>query len=411
MSLSLSSLIMDSKMEDVNDRLGRAVDSPSAELGLSSWIEVDLSAFASNIGRFRQLVGPSVKIYVVVKANAYGHGLVRMGEAAISAGADGLAVARVEEGIALRDAKLKCPVLVMNHCALAEAVKAVGNDLSITVDSKPLVARLSEAAENTGRPAKVHVKVDTGLGRFGLTVEAASELMQEARMSPWIVLEGLYSHFACADGPEDAYSRKQFERFERFVSGAAADGRSLRHICNTAAAIRWPEMHLDAVRVGLGAYGHYPAPFLGESIDLRPALSVKGRIVRVFDLAPGESVGYGRQFFAPKPMRVGLVPLGYADGVPWILSGRGEVLIRGVRAPILGRVSMDQLVIDAGMGEEGDEIVFIGAQGGERITVEDVARIAGTISYEILTSLGARLPRVYIRGGLVVAVDGLSHSP
>lgn len=366
-----------------------------------TWAEIDLDALAHNVRQIRAFVGPRVEVMAVVKADAYGHGAVPVARTALAAGATRLAVHRVHEGIALREAGIDAPILVLGYVPLSAAELVVKYRLTPTVITVEMLERLNALAPE-GFP--VHVKVDTGMGRYGLLPHEVLDFLAALRRFPRLRLEGLYTHFATADEADTTYLRHQWRVFQDVLTSVTAAGWSipLRHACNSAALFALPEAHLDAVRSGIALYGMKPSLEWEPPVPLRPVLSLKSRVARVRVLPAGSSIGYGRTYITPRPQRVALVPVGYGDGYIRALSNRGQVLIRGRRCRILGRVSMDQIVVDADpvpdVGME-DEVVLIGAQGQERITAEEVAAWAGTINYEVTTLLQPRVPRFY-RGGV-----------
>lgn len=368
-----------------------------------TYIEVDLDAVAHNVRALKQHIGPAVALIAVVKANAYGHGAVEVARAALAHGADRLAVARAHEGVQLREAGIAAPILVMNYTRLAGIDAAVAHNLTLTVTEWPAAQRIAHLAYTFGRPIGVHVKVDTGMGRFGLLPDEVVPFFDRLRTLPGLEVEGIFSHFSVADGPDKTYTWEQFHTFERVLAALETAGyrAPLRHIANSAATLDLPMMHLDAVRIGIAMYGLRPSDDAEPAVPLIPALSLKSHVARVRLLPGGASISYGRTFTTPHEMPVALVPVGYGDGYHRLLSNRGAVLINGQRAPIVGRVCMDQFVVDisaAGPVALDDEVVLIGKQGNAAIPAEEVARWAETINYEVTTSLLPRAPRIY-RGG------------
>ena len=375
----------------------------------TNYATIDLDAIAHNIAALKKHVGDHVTVMAVVKANAYGHGAVPVARVALESGASKLAVARVEEGVVLREAGITAPILVMGYALPAEAVTAVEHDLTTTVNTMQVAHALAERATATGRVAKVHIKIDTGMGRFGLLPEETAAFVDQISRLGGLDLEGIYTHFADADSADKTYTQQQFDRFTAVVQTLEAAGHvfRLKHASSSAATLDLPAMHFDAVRLGIAIYGLHPSAEVEPAVPLRPALSVRSHVGRVRTLPAGSTVGYGRTYTAQSPTQVALVPVGYGDGYPRNLSNRGHVLINGQRAPIVGRVSMDQIVVDVtGIAavEQDDEVVIIGEQMGARITAEEVAAQAETINYEITTRLLPRLPRIYLRDGEVVNV-------
>ncbi|MBN1284740.1 MAG: alanine racemase [Anaerolineae bacterium] len=366
---------------------------------------IDLDAITDNVRAIKNHTG--VDVIAVVKANAYGHGMAEAARAARKGGATRLAVARTEEGVALRasGAAETCPILVMGYTPpeveAADAVVASG--LTAAVTTWETAQALSARAQAAGRRAPVHVKVDTGMGRFGLLPGEVVPFVDQIAALPGLDLEGMFTHFAVADevsAESRAYTRRQFAIF-REVLGAveAAGGRiRLRHAANSAASLAFPESHLDAVRPGISIYGLAPSTEMTLPFALRPALTLRSRVARVRTLPAGASISYGRTYITPREMLVALVPCGYGDGYHRRLSNRGAVLIRGRRAPIVGRVCMDQFVVDVSDipdAAQDDEVILVGRQGDAQITAEEVAAWAQTINYEVVTALLARARRVY----------------
>ena len=379
-----------------------------------SWVEVDLDAIRENVRVVRGTLDAGCQIMAVVKAQAYGHGAVAVSTAALEAGASWLAVARVREGVQLRNAGIGAPVLVLGPMAPSEVSTLVENDLRPTLVSLQQAIAVSEASQRASKVVPVHLKVDTGLSRYGVPAAEVVQWLASAASLPGLHLEGLCSHFATADEEDRSFAESQLLAFERARDGLEQAGFRFRvvHMAASAAILGIAESHLDMVRIGLSLYGLYPSPHLVPRAALRPALSLQGRIARVFRLQPGQSIGYGRTFVADRPMQVALVPIGYADGLPRSHSNRGVLLVKGKRAPIIGRVSMDQCVVDVtGFGSihEGAPAVAIGVQGDDEISCDEFARRSGTISYEVVTSLGYRLPRVYRSGGRIVSVGYLDE--
>ena len=382
---------------------------------LSAWAEIDLDAIAHNVRSFRQLLGEQVAIMAVVKANAYGHGMEQVARAALDAGATWLTVSRVDEGVALRQAGLKVPILLMGFVARAAAQLVVQHDLTPTLADWSLAQALSAAANRAGRLLPVHVKVDTGMNRFGLAPEEAPDFVRSLARLPGLVLQGVFTHFATADAVDRSYALRQLACFQQVLATLEAHGIRvpMRHAANSAAALTLPEARLDAVRLGIAMYGLRPSAEFESVIPLRPALTLKSRVAQVRVLPPGSSISYGRTYTTSQATPVALIACGYGDGYSRLCSNRGAVLIHGRRAPVRGRVCMDQLVVEvsdiAGV-QPGDEAVLIGHQGDQRISAEEVASWAETINYEVVTQLLPRLPRVYLRHGEIIGINGIAMS-
>ena len=383
--------------------------SPAARSHRATRAVIDLDAVANNVRYFRRLAPPGAGVMAVVKANAYGHGAIMVGRAAVEAGAAWLAVATVDEGCQLRAAGLTAPILVLASSHPAEAPAAVRAGLTLAVADLDHAAAIAAAGDST---TAVHVEVDTGMRRFGVPAEVAPGLIRRIAALPGLRLGGVYTHFATADEADRAFVEEQQARFVAVIAAVREAGVTipLVHQDNSAAALTATGKTVGLIRVGIALYGLSPSPDVPAPPQLRPVLGLRSRLARVFDLTPGDSVSYGRTFVAERAMRAALVPIGYADGYRRSLSNRGVMLLGGRRAPVLGRVCMDQTIIavpDGVSAQVGDEVVLIGAQGEDAITADDLAALAGTIGYEIGTGLGARVPKDYVRGGVVVGAECL----
>ncbi len=350
-------------------------------------VTVDLGAIEDNVARLRDAARPA-ELWAVVKADGYGHGAAAVGRAALRAGARRLCVAAWEEARGLREELGDVPVLVMGPLVAGEEAHVHGVDVAVT--SVEGFVRLQTAAR---QPVGVHLKVDSGMGRWGMAPAEALRVAAQLEEDGMLRLSGVMSHLAAAD-TDAAFTRAQVERFAAFAEHLPG---CPRHIANSAAALRLPEARLDAVRCGIAVYGLSPFGEDPAADGLRAALRLESHVADVKLLQPGESTGYGRRFVASEPTWVGLVPAGYADGVPRMLSGRADVLVGGVRRRVAATVSMDQLTFVIGPERDvdpGDRVTLIGADGGERVSAEEWARLAGTISYEIVTGLAPRPRRV-----------------
>ncbi|MCS7251362.1 MAG: alanine racemase [Thermoflexus sp.] len=379
--------------------------------GFITWAEIDLDAIAENTRAMKRWVGNRVEIIAVVKADAYGHGAVPVARTVLKAGATRLAVHRLTEGVALRQAGIEAPILVMAPLLPEEAAEMIRWQLTPTLSTIEVAQALDGIARGTGRRMPVHVEVDTGMGRAGLLPQDAVSFACAVSRMDGLTLEGLYTHFATADEKDPSFVRRQLCRFEEVVATLEASGVRipLRHTANSAAALRFPAAHFEAVRPGIALYGMRPSLEWEPPFPLRPAMTIRSRVIRVWTLAPGESVGYGQTFITDRARRMALVPIGYGDGYPHALSSRGAVLIRGQRASVCGRVSMDQIVVDVSKIPDvrvGDEVVIIGRQGEEEIWAEELAAWAGTIHYEITTRISPRVPRIYREGSRRTIIVG-----
>jgi len=369
-----------------------------------TWAEIDLDAIAQNAAELKRRAGAQAELMVAVKANGYGHGAVPVSRAALAGGATRLAVHRTLEGLQLRQAGITAPILILGYTLPAESERIAHWNLTPTVNSRSQAKALSEAAMAQGKALPIHVKVDTGMSRYGLLPDEVLDFWRFLSGLPGLDLEGLYSHHCVADLADKAFTRHQFSIYMEVVGRLEEAGFAipLKHVSNSATTLDLPEMALDMVRCGIALYGLRPSDEVEPAVPLRPALTLKSRLARVRTLPAGASISYGRTYITDKPTRVALVPVGYGDGYHRILSNRGTVLIHGQRAPIVGRVCMDQFVVDVShipTARLHAEVVLIGRQGEELIPAEEVARWAETINYEVTTSLLPRVVRIYLKGG------------
>jgi alanine racemase len=360
-----------------------------------------LAAFAANLRAVKDLVGPRVKVMAVVKADAYGHGAVRLAQVAAANGAEQLAVATLDEAVTLREAGLKLPILVLGTSIPGDGVEeAVERGIAQALCTVELAEALSRAAARRGKAALAHLKVDTGMSRIGVRPHEAVPFMERVGRLPGLRLEGIFSHFAAADEPDNVYTELQFRRFQDTLAALAKAGYTFphRHIANSAAILDHPEMHLDMVRPGCILFGSWPSEKTQRKISLKPTLALKTRIVFLKRVSAGTPVSYGLTYKAPAERLLATLPVGYADGYRRGLSNKASVLVRGVRAPIVGRVCMDQCVVDVtavpGVAL-GDEVVLIGRQGEEEITAQELADLLGTLDLELFCGIAPRVPRVY----------------
>ncbi|PLX26321.1 MAG: alanine racemase [Ignavibacteria bacterium] len=362
-------------------------------------IEVDLDAMRANVRGIRDHVGDA-RIMGTVKANAYGHGLIRTARELLHFGVDELGVAFLEEGIALRRAGITAPVLVLGGIIGNQISHFLEYDLQITASSVYKLHQIDETAAAMGRKAAVHLKIDTGMGRIGIRHENASQLFAVALEAQHIELRGVYSHFASSHDADHSFTRLQLQRFNDALEFFPTEGLPfpIRHIANSGAILQHPDSVLDMVRPGIMMYGVYPGPDVQHSIPLQPVLSMKTRVVYFKVVREGQSIGYDHTWTADADTRVVTLPVGYGDGYARRLSDRADVLIGGTRYPVAGRISMDQCMVNIGSGSayNGDEVTLIGRQGEEVITVEELADLCDTIPYEILTMINTRVPRKYL---------------
>ncbi len=358
---------------------------------------IDLAVLRENVRLIRQALPECTMLLAVVKADAYGHGIVQVARNALHAGADWLAVARTDEGIVLRRAGVTAPILVLGAASGQEIGDGVRNDLTLAVTDPRMVHAVQRWAAREGRRGLVHLKIDTGMGRIGVRNEDEVRAMLDAfEVCPDVSLTGAFTHFADADGDSDVYTRKQLERFNR-LTALLPDG-IIRHCANSAAIHRYPEAAMDMVRAGISMYGYPPVK---TDMPLRPVMDWRTAVTYVKTAQPGDKVSYGCTFTADKPMTLATVACGYGDGYHRCASGKAEVIIQGVRCPVVGRICMDQMMVDVSAQEDvapGDEAILIGSDGAESITADDLGAWSGTISYEVLLSATERVHRRWING-------------
>lgn len=372
-------------------------ESPCSHAEHPTLIEIDLGALRDNFLTLRGVAGKS-RVMAVLKANAYGHGLIPCAQTLAAAGADAFGVAFLSEALALRRAGITQPILAFGGILREQIDEFIEHEIDITASSESKLSSIAEVAARWHMPARVHLKFDTGMGRIGVRPESARNLIVKALQLKGIQIRGIYTHFAESER-ETKFTTEQLQKFLEIcgIFQKEAGYLPLRHAANSAALLRIPEARLDLVRPGIALYGVYPTKSLSNACTLKPVMRVSSHVVYFKTVLPGASVSYGRTWTAQVPTRVVTVPVGYGDGYFRALSNRGSMLIRGKKFPIVGTVCMDQTMVAVGDDEAyvGDEVVLLGRQGDASISADEVADAAGTISYEILTNFSARVPRRY----------------
>lgn len=368
-----------------------------------TWAEIDLGAVRHNLHRIREAAGKA-KIMAVVKANAYGHGMFEICKVCLEEKVEYFGVASLDEALAIRRENIKNPVLVLGYVPPCYAGMVVENDISSTVFNWQGAKALSEAAVKQGQKARVHLKIDTGMGRLGfLPDEKSLKDIEKIAHLPGIFIEGIFTHFATADAEDKSFAHEQLARFNNLVKKLEDKGVKipLKHCSNSAALMDIPEAHFDMIRAGIVLYGLYPSDKVNRSrLQVIPVMRLKSRISFLKVLPPGHTVSYGRTYCCTSPTKVATVPIGYADGYSRLLSNKAWAVVRGVKVPLIGTVCMDQCMFDVTAVEgvkEGDEVILFG-RAEDGITADDLASIIGTINYEIVSCIGPRVPRVYIEG-------------
>ncbi|MEA5509137.1 alanine racemase [Crocosphaera sp. UHCC 0190] len=367
-----------------------------------AWVEIDLGALTHNVKEIKGLLSPKTALMAVVKADAYGHGAITVAQTVLNAGVNGLAVATLGEGIELREAGITAPILILGAMNTPEEIAAIAHwKLEPTLCNPQQALIFSQTLCQFGETLPVHLKLDTGMSRLGTPWHQGTEFVKLVQQLPSLTLASVYSHLATADDPDPTQMKLQHRRFKQAIAQLKTQGIQppCLHFANSAATLVAPNLHYDLVRVGLALYGLYPAPHLRSQVMLKPVLQVKAKITQIKAIPPGTGVSYGHQFVSDRPMKIAVVSIGYADGVPRNLSNRLQVLIRGQRACQIGAITMDQLMLDVTHLRNlqvGDVVTLIGKDGEQEITADHWASLLNTISWEILCGFKHRLPRVSV---------------
>lgn len=371
-----------------------------------TWVEINLDAIAQNVKNIKKLIGERSELMAVVKGNAFGHDILEVPSVVLNNGATRIAVARLEEGISLRKAGITVPILVLGLTLKEQAELLILYNIIPAVCDFEMIERLSKSAVKMNRIAKIHLKIDTGMGRLGILSEDALSFIKKLTHLNNIEIEGIFTHFSVADEKDKTYTENQFRKFTEVLNILEREGIKIpiKHVGNSATLLDLPHMWLDMVRPGIAIYGLYPSMEVHKTIKLIPAHSFKTRIVFIKELPAGKCIGYGRTYTTTKKRtKVASLPVGYADGYNRLLSNQGEVLVRERRVPIIGRVCMDQCMVDVTdlpLVEIGDEVVLWGRQEEELITVEEIAEKIKTINYEIVHMPDKkRVPKLFIKDG------------
>jgi alanine racemase len=372
-----------------------------------AWVEIDQAALAHNVRQLKKLLASKTQLMAVVKADAYGHGATMVARSALDAGAGGLCVATVQEGIQLREAGIEAPILLLGATNTPEQVRAIAYwQLQPTICTPQQALVFSETLSCLKKTLLVHLKLDTGMSRLGMPWQEARQFVELVKRLPYLEIKSVYSHLATADSLDPTVMRLQHQRFEEAIAQLHTAGITppRLHLANSAATLTDPALHYDLVRVGLALYGLYPAEHLRGAIDLKPVMQVKARVTQVKTIPPGTGVSYGYQFIAERQMRLAVIGIGYADGIPRNLSNKMTVLIRGKQVRQIGTITMDQLMLDVSEIPDlqtGEVVTLIGQDGDLSISADDWAQSLGTISWEILCSFKHRLPRVAVSKGVL----------
>ena len=367
-----------------------------------AYLEIDLKALASNVRNIKRRSGKKVELLAIVKADGYGHGSYEVSKVALKNGAGSLGVAFLEEGIELRENGIKAPILILSPEFYGREKELIEYDLQPAIADLDFVKNLNREAKKQNKIAEVYLKIDTGMRRYGIEPSSALDFVKGVQQLKNIRLKGVLSQFSTTEDTDKDFAEEQLYLFKKAVKQLEElnGDRLVRSIANSGAFLKLPQSYFDQVRIGILMYGVYPSPKLVKRVEVNPVMSLKSRIVQIKEVEKGESVGYGRTFITKRRTKIGTIPLGYADGYPWQLSNRGWVLVKGKRVPIIGRVCMDAFMIDLTALKDvktGEEVVLMGKQGKEKIDAHQIAGWANSFSYEIVSRMEKRLPRVYLK--------------
>lgn len=381
---------------------------------MRAWAEINLDAIKHNYTEIRKATNPNAKIMAIIKADAYGHGFKEVASILNESGVDAFGVATADEAMQIRNAGFSLPILILGAVFEDEYEELIENNISLCVFNFDSAKKIAEAAKSINKTAKIHIKLDTGMGRIGFlcndNIEKTTNEILKISKLPNIEIEGIFSHFAKSDEKDKSYTHLQFERFISVCNSLENAGLIIpcRHICNSGGIIEYPEYHLDMVRSGIITYGLYPSEEVDkQKINLKPAMTLKTRITNIKEINEESYISYGGRYTATKGQKIATIAIGYADGFSRILSNRAKVLVNGKFANIVGNICMDQCMIDITDIESvkcGDEVIIFGFDGNNTITVESVALLLGTINYEVVCSVSKRIPRAYIQDNKIVNV-------
>lgn len=369
---------------------------------LSTWAEIDLNALVHNFKEIRKKVGPDVRVMAIVKAQGYGHGIVQVSRALEKEGVNYLGVTSPFEAFLLRKEGIKSPILILGPTMLEEASEIIEKDIAQTICTKEMAHTLAGECKRLKKRLKVHIEVDTGMGRTGVPHQRALRLIKEIVKIPELEVEGIFTHFSTADEEDKSFTEEQIKRFKEVLEKLEEEKIDipLRHAANSAGVLNFPESYFNMVRPGLALYGIYPSEYVSRSLNLHPVMSLKSRIIYLKRVERGSTISYGKTYVTNKNTTIAILPIGYEDGYNRLLSNQGEVIIKGKRVRIAGRVCMDQTIIDVGEVpnvEVGDEVILIGKQGKERISVEEIAKKVDTVPHEVVCRIAGRIPRTYLK--------------
>ena len=369
---------------------------------LSTWAEIDLGALVHNFKEIRKKVGPDVGVMAIVKAQGYGHGMVQVSRPLEKEGVNYFGVTSPSEAFSLRKEGIKSSILILGPTMLGEIEKIIKKDITQTICTKEMALVLQGECKKLKKRFKVHIEVDTGMGRTGVPHQRALKLIKEIIKIPELVVEGIFTHFSTADEKDKRFSKEQIKRFKGVLEKLEGEEIDipLRHAANSAGILNFSESYFNMVRPGLAFYGIYPSEYVSSSLDLHPVMSLKSKVIYLKRVKKGATISYGKTYVTNKNTTIAILPIGYEDGYNRLLSNKGEVIIRGKRVRIAGRVCMDQTILDVGEvpdAKVGDEVVLIGEQEGKRVSVEEIAKKVDTVPHEVVCRIAERVPRIYLK--------------
>ncbi|MCK4647941.1 alanine racemase [bacterium] len=369
----------------------------------STRAEIDLDALVHNFKEIRKKVSPDVGVMAIVKAQGYGHGMVQVSRPLEKEGVNYFGVTSPSEAFLLRKEGIKSPILILGPTMLEEIEKIIKKDITQTICTKEMALVLQGECKKLKKRFKVHIEVDTGMGRTGVPYQRALKLVKEVAKISELKVEGIFTHFSTADEEDKSFTKEQIKRFKEVLEKLEAEGIDipLRHAANSAGILNFPESYFNMVRPGLALYGIYPSEYVSRSLDLHPVMSLKSKVTYLKRVKKGATISYGKTYVTNKNTTIAILPIGYEDGYNRLLSNKGEVIIRGKKVKIAGRVCMDQTILDMGEVSDvkvGDEVVLIGKQGKERVSVEEIAKKVETVPHEVICRIAERVPRIYTRG-------------
>ncbi len=369
----------------------------------STWAEIDLDALVHNFEEVKKRVGPDVGVMAIVKAQGYGHGMVQISRALKKEGVNYFGVTSPFEAFFLRKEEIESAILILGPTMLEKASGIIEKNITQTICTKEIALALAGECKRLKKRLKIHIEVDTGMGRTGVPYQRALKLIKEVVKIPELKVEGIFTHFSTADEEDKSFTKEQIRRFKGVLEKLEKEGIDipLRHAANSAGVLNFPESYFNMVRPGLALYGIYPSEYVSRSLDLHPVMSLKSKVIYLKRVKKGATISYGKTYVTNKNTTIAILPIGYEDGYNRLLSNQGEVIIRGKRVRIAGRVCMDQTIIDVGEVPDvkvGDEVVLIGEQGKERVSVEEIAKKVDTVPHEVVCRIAERVPRIYTRG-------------